>query len=116
MNYKNENCNNQEKVCAENTFTSLLSKKDNNILRDTYILIKQDDTNSGKLEAGFTAVYPGCSTKGHEHSDFEEIYFITKGKGVAKINKENFYVFICYVFAGIFMVFSHNKSFVIFDF
>lgn len=90
MKYKNKNFNSQEKAKEDNSFASLLTRKGNNVLRDTYILISPEDTDSGKLKAGFTAVYPGCSTSGHEHSDYEEIYFITKGKGIAQIDKEKF--------------------------
>ena len=89
MQYKIGNVNYQKKVQGDNTLTSLLNKKGNNILRDSYVVISPEDTDSGKLTVGFTAVYPGCSTNGHEHSEYEEIYLITKAKGLHRLEKKN---------------------------
>ena len=90
MQYKIGNINDQKTAQGDNAFSSLLNKKGNKVLRDSYIVISPEDTDSGKLTAGFTAIYPGCLTNGHEHPEYEEIYLITKGQGIAIIGKEEF--------------------------
>jgi len=90
MNYKKINFNEMNKTEADTTFPKLLDKKNDKVLRDSFILISPENSETEKLTAGFTAVYPGCSTGGHSHREYEEIYFITKGKGIAQIGEEKF--------------------------
>ncbi len=90
MSYTINNFNEMNKKEADTTFPELLEKKEDKVLRDSYIMISPDNSETEDLTAGFTAVYPGCSTGGHSHCEYEEIYFITKGKGIAKIGEEKF--------------------------
>jgi len=113
MQYKIGNINDQKTTQGDNTLSSLLNKKGNNILRDSYIVISPEDTASGKLTVGFTAVYPGCSTNGHKHSEYEEIYLITKGQGIAQIEEEEFEIKagdIFYVPFGLFHKVTNPKN------
>ncbi len=72
------------------TFSELLKDSDSKVLRDTFMLLTKDNTESGRIGVGFTVIYPGCNTKGHSHSPKEEVYFITEGKGIMVINEEEF--------------------------
>ena len=72
------------------TFAELLKDSDSKVLRDTLMLLTKDDTESGRIDVGFTVIYPGCNTKGHSHSPKEEIYFVTWGKGIMVIDEEEF--------------------------
>ena len=90
MSYTKTNYTRMEKASGDSSFPNLLENKEDNVLRDSYILLNSENADTEDLTAGFTAVYPGCSTGGHSHSEFEEIYFITKGKGVAQVGEEKF--------------------------
>jgi len=77
---------------SEHSFENLLAKKENNILRDSFILISPDNSTTDTLTAGYTTVYPGCRTSGHSHPEYEEIYFIVKGRGIMKVGDDEFEV------------------------
>lgn len=80
--------------CQESphSFKNLLEKKENNVLRDSFILISPENSTTETLTAGYTIVYPGSRTSGHSHPELEEIYHITKGKGIMKIDDQEFEV------------------------
>ncbi len=90
MSYTKNNFKKMDKTEADTNFPELLKKKADKVLRDSYIMISPENSDTEKLTAGFTAVYPGCSTGGHSHPEYEEIYFVTKGKGIAQIGEEKF--------------------------
>lgn len=71
-------------------FPELLKDLDTKVLRDTFMLLTKDNTESGRIDVGFTIIYPDCSTKGHSHSPKEEVYFVTEGKGIMVIDEEEF--------------------------
>ena len=71
-------------------FAELLKGSDSKVLRDTLMLLTKDNTESGRIDVGFTVIYPGCNTKGHSHSPKEEVYFITEGEGIMIIDEEEF--------------------------
>jgi mannose-6-phosphate isomerase-like protein (cupin superfamily) len=48
-------------------------------LRDSYTVF--DPQGDYSLTLGYTVVYPGCTTQGHEHDDIEEVYFFMSGEG-----------------------------------
>jgi mannose-6-phosphate isomerase-like protein (cupin superfamily) len=48
-------------------------------LRDSYTVFTPE--GDYLLTLGYTVVYPGCTTRGHEHDDIEEVYFLTSGEG-----------------------------------
>ena len=49
-------------------------------------------TTSGRLQVGYTIVYPGCTTRGHKHVDREEVYYFTRGSGVMVVGGEEYEV------------------------
>lgn len=67
-------------------FAALLREADDEIRRDVFLMLAPEQTASGRLQVGYTIVYPGCSTRGHEHADREEVYFFTKGSGVMGVD------------------------------
>jgi mannose-6-phosphate isomerase-like protein (cupin superfamily) len=77
---------------SENSFGNLLNKKDSNVLRDSFILISPENSTTDNLTAGYTIVYPHCRTSGHSHKEYEEIYHIVKGKGIMKVDGQEFEV------------------------
>lgn len=77
---------------SEHSFENLLKKKENNVLRDSFILVSPENSATETLTAGYTTVYPGCRTSGHTHPDLEEIYHIVKGKGIMKVGEQEFEV------------------------
>lgn len=90
MIYGKKNLNELKKDRGNNTFKDLLNKKENKKLIDLYIMISPDNSKTERVTAGYTMVYPGCSPKGEKHSEYEEIYFITKGKGIVQIDDVKF--------------------------
>lgn len=72
------------------TFSDLLNKANTKVVRDTLMLLTKDQTESGRIDVGFTIIYPGCNTKGHAHAPKEEVYFLTKGKGIMVIDGDEF--------------------------
>ncbi|MEW6228550.1 MAG: cupin domain-containing protein [Bacillota bacterium] len=84
---------NVEDACVESdacTFGRLLELRPDTIVRDSFILVSPDECRGEKVTLGYTAVYPGCRTRGHEHEDREEAYFVVKGRGVAVVGDEEF--------------------------
>ncbi len=74
------------------SFATLLRQEGDSIRRDVYMLIDPEDSASGRLQAGITIVYPGCSTKGHRHADREEVYHFTRGRGIMAVDGEEWQV------------------------
>ncbi len=77
---------------SPNSFATLLRQDGDHVRRDVFPLLAPEDSASGRLEAGFTIVYPGCSTKGHVHADREEVYYFTRGRGIMVIDGEEWQV------------------------
>lgn len=77
---------------SENSFTTLLRQQGDEVRRDVMMLLKPEDSASGRLESGITVVYPGCRTNGHAHADREEVYFFLEGRGVMGVGDENWEV------------------------
>lgn len=71
-------------------FAALLREQGDEIRRDVFPLLAPEQTASGRLQVGYTIVYPGCTTRGHEHADREEIYHFTRGSGVMAVDGEEF--------------------------
>ncbi len=67
------------------SFAATRSGLSDNVLRDNFVLIDQNDGIPRRIVAGYTVVYPGCRTRGHEHSDREEVYYFLAGKGAMVI-------------------------------
>lgn len=74
------------------SFASLLRQEGDEIRRDVFMLLNPEDSVSGKLQAGMTIVYAGCSTRGHSHVDREEVYFFTRGRGIMGADGEEWKV------------------------
>jgi len=75
---------------GNNTFADILKKVENNVVRDTLMLLKENESESGRIKVGYTTIYPQCCTRGHVHEPLEEVYFITQGKGIMEIDGEKF--------------------------
>ncbi|HSV31107.1 MAG TPA: cupin domain-containing protein [Atribacteraceae bacterium] len=75
---------------GSNTWQDVLGKIGENVVRDTIMLLKDGESESGLINVGYTTIYPHCSTKGHEHPPKEEIYYILSGKGIMDIAGERF--------------------------
>ena len=73
-------------------FNQFLRSAEDRVRRDVFLMIKPEDTDSKDLLAGYTIVYPGCSTRGHRHENLEEVYYFTKGKGIMRVGEEEFEV------------------------
>jgi len=71
-------------------FAALLREKGDEIRRDVFLMLAPEQTVSGRLQVGYTIVYPGCTTRGHDHADREEVYFFTKGRGVMVVDGEEY--------------------------
>jgi mannose-6-phosphate isomerase-like protein (cupin superfamily) len=74
------------------SFATLLREKDDEIRRDVFMLLNPEQSTSGRLQAGITIVYPGCTTRGHSHADREEVYYFTKGSGVMVVDGKEYEV------------------------
>lgn len=77
---------------GKNTFGEALEILGNKVVRDTIMLLTEQDSVSKRLNVGYTVIYPQCSTRGHEHPPLEEVYFITSGKGIMEVGQERFEV------------------------
>ena len=77
---------------GSSSFEYMMKDKDDRKVRDSYILVDDETTDSGRLKAGYTVIFPECRTNGHAHDEFEEIYFIARGKGKMIIGEEEFAV------------------------
>ena len=73
-------------------FAALLREKGDEIRRDVFLMLAPEQTASGRLEVGYTILYPGCNTRGHEHADREEVYYFTRGSGVMVVDGEEYQV------------------------
>ena len=71
---------------SSSAFSQLLREEKDRIRRDVFMLLRPQDTESGTLLAGYTVVYPGCSTNGHAHADREEVYHFLRGRGTMVID------------------------------
>lgn len=71
---------------GHNSFGKLLREEGDQIRRDVLALLSPDQTDSGALAAGYTVVYPGCTTNGHAHADREEVYHIVRGRGAMVVD------------------------------
>jgi mannose-6-phosphate isomerase-like protein (cupin superfamily) len=69
-------------------FASVRSDIPDNVLRDNFPLIAREEGSPQRLIAGYTVVYPGCRTRGHEHGDREEVYYFLAGEGSMVIGDE----------------------------
>lgn len=81
------NCQLQE---SPHSFAPLREKKENNVLRDSFILLSPETCPTKTLTAGYTVIYPGCRTSGHGHAEYEEIYHIVRGQGVMRVGEQTF--------------------------
>lgn len=77
---------------GSSSFAALLRQEGDEIRRDVFPLLDPEDSVSGRIQAGLTIVYPGCSTKGHKHADREEVYYFTRGRGVMVVDGEEWQV------------------------
>lgn len=64
--------------------------RESDVLRDTYYLIDNTNSDSKRLTMGYTTIYPTGTTTGHVHDDREEVYFVISGEGVMVIGEERF--------------------------
>jgi mannose-6-phosphate isomerase-like protein (cupin superfamily) len=64
------------------SFAALLREEGDRIRRDVFMLLNPENSTSGRIQAGITIVYPGCTTRGHAHQDREEVYYFLRGRGV----------------------------------
>lgn len=71
---------------------ALLRQKGDEIRRDVFLMLAPEQTASGRLQVGYTIVYPGCTTRGHEHADREEVYYFTQGSGVMVVDGQEYEV------------------------
>lgn len=71
---------------SPSAFSRLIREDRDEIRRDVFMLLQPKDTESGALQAGYTVVYPGCSTNGHAHADREEVYHFLRGQGVMVVD------------------------------
>ena len=73
---------------SANAFASLLRQEGDQIRRDVFELLSPGQSASGRLQAGYTVVYPRCETRGHAHADREEVYYFTRGSGLMIVGEE----------------------------
>ncbi len=78
----------QQAAEPTSAFASARSLLPDDILRDNFSLIARDGDLPQRLAAGYTVVYPGCRTRGHEHADREEVYYFIAGDGSMMIGGE----------------------------
>ncbi|MGB9553677.1 MAG: cupin domain-containing protein [Candidatus Caldatribacteriaceae bacterium] len=88
--YKKVNLYQSKPDQGKNTFGEVLEVLGNKVIRDTIMLLTEKDSLSGRLNVGYTVIYPQCSTRGHEHAPLEEVYFITSGRGIMEVGQERF--------------------------
>lgn len=75
---------------GKNTLSDVLQSAGTNVVRDTLMLLREGDTEAGRINVGYTVIYPRCSTRGHEHAPMEEVYFVTAGKGIMEVGSDRF--------------------------
>jgi len=66
---------------SANAFSALLRQDGDQIRRDVFVMVPPEKSTSGRITAGYTTIYPGCTTRGHAHADREEVYYFAKGRG-----------------------------------
>jgi len=71
---------------SDSSFSRLLRQHEDRVRRDVFILFASEATDSGRLYAGYTIVYPHCSTRGHAHADREEVYYVVRGRGIMQVD------------------------------
>lgn len=74
------------------SFAALLRQEGDNVRRDVFMLLNPENSYSGRLQAGITIVYPGCTTRGHAHPDREEVYFFINGRGYMGVDGQEWEV------------------------
>jgi mannose-6-phosphate isomerase-like protein (cupin superfamily) len=74
------------------SLAAVMKNMPNNTLRDPYTLLDWGDSKGGHFQAGYSVIYPGCRSGGHEHSDLEEVYHVVSGQGIMHIGEEEFNV------------------------
>jgi mannose-6-phosphate isomerase-like protein (cupin superfamily) len=82
------------------SFAPLLHQEGDEIRCDVLMLLNPEESTSGGPQADIAIIYPGCRARGHSHTDREEVYFLTKGRGIMGVDGEewelkagdNFYV------------------------
>lgn len=67
---------------SANAFSALLRQDGDQIRRDVFVMVPPEKSVSGRITAGYTTIYPGCTARGHAHADREEVYYFVKGCGV----------------------------------
>lgn len=77
---------------GKNTLSEVLQSAGTNVVRDTLMLLREGDTETGRINVGYTVIYPHCSTRGHEHAPMEEVYFVTSGRGIMEVGSSRFEV------------------------
>lgn len=77
---------------SSSAFAALLREKGDEVRRDVFLMLAPEQSASGRLEVGYTIIYPGCTTRGHEHADREEVYYFTRGSGVMVVDGEEYQV------------------------
>lgn len=87
------NASRRESATGSQTLRGLLnSDNDKNVVRDSYILFDFPESEGKAFQAGYSVVYPGCRTGGHQHEDVEEVYHIIRGEGMMTVGNEAFRV------------------------
>lgn len=67
---------------SASAFAALLREDGDAVRRDVFTMIEPEQAASGRIQAGYTTLYPGCVTRGHSHPDREEVYHFVRGRGV----------------------------------
>lgn len=67
---------------SASAFAALLREEGDAVRRDVFMMIEPERAASGRIQAGYTTIYPGCVTRGHTHPDREEVYYFVRGQGV----------------------------------
>lgn len=84
--------NAMERAADGKSLSALLRTVQTNKIRDPYIYFDWDDAGNNRFQAGYSLIYPGCRTGGHEHDDAVEVYFVISGNGVMHVGEEAFEV------------------------
>ncbi len=71
---------------SASAFGALLREEGDEVRRDVFVMVEPGQSASGRITAGYTTIFPGCGTRGHSHADREEVYYITRGRGVMVVD------------------------------
>jgi mannose-6-phosphate isomerase-like protein (cupin superfamily) len=74
------------------SFDAIMKSASSNTVRDPYVLLDWTDSKGGHFQSGYSIIYPGCRSGGHEHSDLEEVYHVISGHGIMHIGNDEFEV------------------------